>query len=52
MRREFVEFIGNGKLAVSANDDQLTQGDVGVFAETGQDGAGSFIFNQFIVTKP
>ncbi len=42
----------NGKLAVSAEDDQLTEGDVGVFAETGQDGAGSFIFNQFIVTKP
>lgn len=42
----------NGKLAVSADDDQLTQGDVGIFAETGQDGAGSFIFNQFIVTKP
>ena len=42
----------NGKLAVSADDDQLTRGDVGVFAGTGQDGAGSFIFNQFIVTKP
>lgn len=42
----------NGKLAVSTTDDQLEQGDAGVFAETGQNGAGSFIFNQFIVTKP
>ena len=42
----------NGKLAVSATDDQLKQGDAGLFAETGQDGAGSFIFNQFIVSKP
>jgi len=42
----------NGKLAVSAEDDQLKKGDVGIFAETGQDGAGSFIFNHFIVIKP
>ena len=42
----------NGKLAVSAEDDQLKKGDVGLFAETGQDGAGSFIFNHFIVIKP
>jgi len=42
----------NGKVAISAEDDQLEQGDVGIFAETGKDGAGSFIFSQFIVTKP
>jgi hypothetical protein len=47
-----LKLMVNNKLAVSAEDDQLKKGDVGIFAETGQDGAGSFIFNQFIVTKP
>lgn len=47
-----LELVVNNKLAVSAEDDQLEKGDVGIFAETGQDGAGSFIFNQFIVSKP
>jgi len=42
----------NGKLAVVAEDDQLTQGDVGIFTETGQSGASSFVFNDFLVTKP
>ena len=42
----------NNKLAIRAEDDQLEKGDVGIFAETGQDGPGSFIFNQFIVIKP
>ena len=47
-----LKLMVNNKLAVSAEDDQLKQGDVGLFAETGQNGPGSFIFNQFIVTKP
>lgn len=47
-----LKLIVNDKLAVSAEDDQLEQGDIGIFAETGQDGAGSFIFNHFIATKP
>ena len=47
-----LKLMVNNKLAVSADDDQLKKGDVGIFAETGQDGAGSFIFNHFIVTKP
>ncbi len=47
-----LSLVVNGKLAVSAEDDQLTKGDAGIFAETGLDGAGSFIFNNFIVTKP
>lgn len=47
-----LKLMVNNKLAVSAEDDQLKKGDVGIFAETGLDGAGSFIFNQFIVTKP
>lgn len=42
----------NNKLAIIAEDDQIKHGDVGIFAETGQDGAGSFIFNDFIVSKP
>ncbi len=42
----------NGKLVVSAEDDQFLQGDVGIFGETGQGGAGSFIFNHFVVVKP
>lgn len=42
----------NGKLAVTAEDEQLSNGDVGIFAETGQGGAGSFVFNDFIVSKP
>ena len=45
-------FHVNGKLVISAEDDLLTQGDIGIFAETGKDGAGSFIFNQFTATKP
>lgn len=47
-----LKLIVNNKLALSAEDDQLKQGDIGIFAETGQDGAGSFIFNNFIVSKP
>ena len=47
-----LKLMVNNKLAVSAEDDQLKQGDVGLFAETGQDGPGSFIFNKFLVTKP
>ena len=45
-------FHVNGKLVISVEDDLLTQGDIGIFAETGKDGAGSFIFNQFYATKP
>jgi hypothetical protein len=47
-----LSLVVNGKLAVSAEDDQLTKGDLGIFAETGQDGAGSFIFTDFKVYKP
>ena len=47
-----LELFVNNKLAVSAEDDKLDQGDVGIFAETGLAGAGSFIFDQFLVTKP
>ncbi len=47
-----LSLVVNGKLAVTAEDDQLTKGDTGIFAETGTDGSGSFIFNNFIVTKP
>lgn len=47
-----LELRVNNKLAVSAEDDQLQKGDTGIFAETGQNGSGSFIFNNFIVTKP
>jgi len=47
-----LSLVVNGKLALTAEDEQLTKGDVGVFAETGQGGAGSFVFNDFIVSKP
>ena len=47
-----LKLMVNNKLAVSADDDQLKKGDVGIFAETGQDGSGSYIFTNFIVTKP
>lgn len=47
-----LSLVVNGKLAVTAEDDQLTKGDTGIFAETGTDGSGSFIFNNFIVTTP
>ncbi len=47
-----LKLMVNSKLALSAEDEQLEQGDVGIFAETGQNGAGSFIFNNFIVSKP
>jgi len=47
-----LELMVNGKLAVRAEDGQLEEGDVGIFAETGLVGAGSFLFDQFIVTKP
>jgi hypothetical protein len=47
-----LELMVNGKPAVRAEDGQLEQGDVGIFAETGLVGAGSFLFDQFIVTKP
>ncbi len=47
-----LKLVVNNRLALSAEDDQLKHGDVGIFAETGQDGAGSFIFTNFIVSKP
>lgn len=47
-----LSLVVNGNLAVNAEDDQLTKGDLGIFAETGQDGAGSFIFTDFKVSKP
>ena len=47
-----LSLVVNGKLAVSAEDEQLAKGDIGIFAETGQDGAGSFIFNNLIISKP
>ena len=47
-----LSLVVNGKLALTAEDEQLTKGDVGVFAETGQGGAGSFVFSDFIVSKP
>ena len=42
----------NGKLVVTAEDAQFAKGDIGVFGETGQAGAGSFLFNHLIVVKP
>ncbi len=47
-----LSLLVNGKLAVTAEDEQLSNGDVGIFAETGQSGAGSFVFNNLIVSKP
>lgn len=47
-----LSLLVNGKLAVTAEDEQLSNGDVGIFAETGQGGSGSFVFNDFIVSKP
>lgn len=47
-----LSLLVNGKLAVTAEDEQLSNGDVGIFAETGQGGPGSFVFNDFIVSKP
>ena len=49
---EVLSLSVNGRSVLEAEDGDLKNGDAGVFAETGQDGPGSFIFNDFRITKP